>query len=228
MAVHVTVTSHDGTVTVGNVSAIGGVLSVPGAVVLDNFADFSNGADGLAIWFTTTGSPLTVGNVDYSGYVGAGAYSNGTVDGIAAKANGTLIDVSGMKGAPSIVGASGGTAIVDNSGTNAINVGASTKADTILLQDSQTAVHDNGTAITAVQASVDSITGIHTGDVIGFAAGNYASGLGVTGLVPSTQAGASTYANFLAGAETAIHTNGFWLLLGGCQWQHLCGNEPRW
>ncbi len=213
MAVHMVVHSHDGTVSVGNISVSGGLLNTAGPTVLDNFADFSNGSDGLSPWLTLTGtSHATVGSIDYSGYVGAGAYSNGTVDGIAAKAAGTIIDVNTLKGAGSIIGSSGGTAIVDNSGQNAIDVShaaATTKADIILLQDSQTAVSDNGTVVTAPQASVDSIIGIHSGDVIGFAAGNYATGFGLTGAMAPTQGGASTYAIFLATAETYIDTNGY-------------------
>jgi len=209
VAVYVTLDSADGSVSVGTVSATGGLPDKAGTATLDNFAHFSNGADAptVSTWFTAKGSSVTVGGVNYSGYQGVGAYANGVVDGVAANAGGTLIDVDTMKGAASIVGASGGSAIVDNSGQNAINVSATTKADIILLQEVQTNVTDSGGVVTAPQALMDSITGIHAGDVIGFADGNFATGTGLTGTAPPTQAGASTYANFLLNAEIQIDTD---------------------
>jgi hypothetical protein len=187
----VTLDSMDGNVTVGNITVTGGVVEAGGAkVVTDNFSTLSS-------WLTLTNGggsdTTTIGNVDYSGYAGKGDAS-------------TIIDVHTYIGAASIIGSTAGTDITDNSGTNAIDVSHTTKADIINLQDSQSAVSDSGTALTAAQAAVDSIIGIHAGDIVNLV--NHTSqAVDLVGTT-ITNGGAMSYATFLVNAETDLHSGG--------------------
>ena len=144
-------------------------------------------------------SHATVGSIDYSAYVGAGEYCSG-IDGIAAKANGTIIDVDATQGCRQVVRFVRRYGHRRQQRSECHRREPYHKGDIILLQDVRTPVSDSGGVVTAPQASVNSIIGIHTGDVVGFAAGNYGTGFGLTGATPPTQAGASTCANFLAAA----------------------------
>lgn len=191
MLAYVTVDSVDGNVTVGNITVTGGVVEAGGAkVVTDNFST-------LASWLTLTNGggsdTTTIGNVDYSGYAGKGDAS-------------TIIDVHTYIGAASIIGSTAGTDITDNSGTNAIDVSHTTKADIINLQDSQSAVSDSGTALTAAQAAVDSIIGIHAGDVVNLV-NHTTQAVDLVGTT-ITNGGAMSYATFLVNAETDLHSGG--------------------
>lgn len=124
---------------------------------------------------------VTVGNIDYAGYAAA-----------------ATIDASGYTGAGIITGSTGGSAITDNSGTNSMILGNTTMADAITLQDTQNAVTDSGGVITATQSAMDSITGFAVGDTITLAGGIQGAGI--------TQTGPQTWAQFLTGAESAIHS----------------------
>jgi hypothetical protein len=94
-SVDVNVGSATGNVKVGNITVVGDGKS----------EDLGN----LSFLTLTHGASktTTIGNVDYSGYKVA-----------------TTIDVSGFKGAGSIVGTAKGDTIVDNAGTNALTGGA--------------------------------------------------------------------------------------------------------
>jgi hypothetical protein len=115
------------TVTMGNISVSGGDGKA------ENFGNFAANVMG-----GVSGTSITIGNVNYSGY-GAAA----------------TIDVQGFKGAAAITGTAKGDTITDNKGTNALTGG--TGADTF------TFIHAN-TGVTL--ATMDSITdfGNATGD----------------------------------------------------------------
>jgi hypothetical protein len=185
-----------GNINIGNITVSGGVLMKTGTVNSDNLANLTG-------WLHTTagaGKTVTVGNIDYSGYVGLGAYDSGT------NPHGTAIDVQTYTGAGLIKGAQGGSTITDNSGTNAIDLSATAKADNVYLQSSQTAVVDSGTAITATQTAMDSITGIHTGDIIEFSNGT-GGGAAISGSGIVQAGNVGTWATFLLNAETQVTHN---------------------
>jgi len=199
MAVHVDLTSDYGNVTVGNITVSGGALNHAKTAPLDNFNVLTSWLDASA-----ANGKVTVGSIDYSGYVGDGAY-----DTVASttNTNGTLINVSGYLGAASIVGAQGGSTIIDNSGTNAIDLTHSgTNSNLVALQEVQNAVSDSGTAITVTsQSALDSINGWSSADGIALASGSTIEGLTGTTVV---NGGGQSFANFLVNAENAIDVNG--------------------
>jgi len=172
---YVTLSSDMGNVTVGDITVTGGIQD-SGHNAMDNYADLAN-------WLTLaagTGKTVTVGKIDYSGYVSA-----------------DTIDVQNYAGAAIIIGGTKGSTINDNKGTNAINVSAATSGgNDFTFEHSQTAVVDAGGAITAVQTAMDSITGIHAGDTLTLDA-TAGSGL--------AHGGSITWAQFLLNAEHQIH-----------------------
>jgi hypothetical protein len=208
---HVTLDSTDGTVTVGNITVTGGVahsdgLTPPSQVVVDNLAN-------LSAWLTLSGSKVTVGNVDYSGY--------------AAKAT---IDVTAFTGAASIKGSTAGSTITDNKGVNAITFSDTTKADFVYFQDVQTGVKDSGTAITASQTALDSITGWAAGDkltLVHTASGvTTVTGIGGNGtIVQNTPS--QDFATFLTHSEQQIDGAGnsaYVAVIGGNTYVALADN----
>jgi hypothetical protein len=203
--VHVTATSTDGNVTVGNVTVTGGVI--------DKALNQVDNLEALTSWLKlTAGGDITIGNVDYSGYAGAGKAAN-------------LIDVSGFAGAAVIKGSTGGSTITDNDGTNAITLSNTTKADQVILGDVQKAVTDastsDGDLTVTAQSSVDSITGFATGDIITLG-GNGIKGDGVL-----IQNGSSmSWSTFLTNAEHQIDTvghSGYTAIVGGNTYVALGG-----
>lgn len=183
---HVSTTGvSGGAITLGNITVAGGV--VIGGVTQDNLANLTG-------WLNihSASGKVTVGNIDYSGYVGAGDAT-------------TIIDTSAWSGAAQITGSQGGTTIDDNSGQNAINVsGSGTNADNLYFATVQKAVTDaNVSAGTTVQSAVDSVTGFHNGDAIAFTGGLGLTGAGIGSL--GTQTTVQTWADFLSNAAADIH-----------------------
>jgi hypothetical protein len=120
----VSIWSTTGSINIGNITVMGG----DGAA--DNFRSFGSDHDwnadtivdhGDTNWLTTTAGAagVTIAGVDYSAY-GTSAW----------------IDVSGYKGAATIVGSAFGDLITDNIGTNSITGGAG--ADTFTFLDGNT------------------------------------------------------------------------------------------
>ncbi|HSV36330.1 MAG TPA: DUF4214 domain-containing protein [Ramlibacter sp.] len=108
----------DTTVTVGNITVSGGGSAAEDFQVLTN-------------WLTLTGGTSeTIGGVDYSGFNEA-----------------STIDVSGFKGAATVVGSSKADTITDNTGVNAVTGGSG--ADTFVFVDGNTG---------KTEATYDSIT----------------------------------------------------------------------
>jgi hypothetical protein len=176
IAASVNITSTDGTVTVGNITVTGGVT---GANLTDNL-------DVLTTWLNLSGSTVTVGNVDYSGYAAA-----------------STIDVSGYTGVGVLKASKGGSTITDNKSANSIDLTANTtKADAITFQVSQSGVKDSGGAITASQTGLDTITGWAAGDSLTVVGGIKGDG----DLIQNTPS--QTYAQFLANAEAQITVAG--------------------
>jgi len=183
MVAHVTLDSSLGTVTVGNITVTGGVKDAS-VFVADNF-------ESLTTWLSLTGSKVTVGNIDYSGYGGGGFATN-------------IIDAHAYSGAAVIKGSTGGSSIYDNKGVNAITFSDTTKADFAYLQNSQTGVKDSGTAVTATDGALDTITGWASGDKLTLvdktAAVTTITGDGVVVQNTPTQ----DFATFLTHAESQI------------------------
>lgn len=180
MRADMNIASMDGTITIGNISASGGVKDANGHLS-DNFDDLAN----WLVLFTSAPGRITVGNIDYSAYAAS-----------------ATLDVHSWAGAAVISGAKGGGTITDNKGGNAIVLNAAAKADVVHFQSVQGGVVDAGGVVTAAQAALDSITGFGSGDrfdVVGGILGNGA-------LIQNTPA--QTFAQFLVHAENQITKSG--------------------
>jgi hypothetical protein len=155
----VTLQTFVGTITVGNITV--GAGGLPGMAIgnTDNLAVLSD-------WFIVQGTTVTIGNVDYTAYLGD-----------------TVINVSAYSGAGTISGGQGANIIVDNAGTNVIDLGASAaKADVVYLLNDQDAVTDTAGTVTADQTLLDSITGWGAGDTIAL----WDAALGMTDSIDGT------------------------------------------
>lgn len=213
----VTLDAKDGNVTIGNIAVSGGVVEAAGAKALTDHLNIvapseTAGTNWLNVSANGGAGTVTVGNIDYSGYAGNGAWTPATP-------TGTLIDVSTWKGGGDLIGATNGSTIMDNTGTNTLDVSHTTKADFLLFEDHQSWLTDSGGTITAAQTSVDTVIGAHVGDTIFFQHGNGAfvandEGISGAGVV---QNGAISYATFLNNAETQIHggTGAYAATVGG-------------
>jgi hypothetical protein len=149
-----------------------------------------------------------VGNIDYSGYVGIGSWASPSTGII--NAEGTLINASGVTGAGSIVGSQGGTTIFDNSGVNAMDLTHSgSNGNLVLLDEVQKGVTDSGSAITASQSALDSISGWTANDAIilhtdGFTTTGVAVSAVGNGTIDPGSGTAISFSTFLTNAETSI------------------------
>jgi hypothetical protein len=213
---NVTLDSHYGSVSVGNVIVSGGVENNAGTVVLDNLANLTG-------WLHTTvtgTNTVTVGNIDYSGYIGVGATLDQSGD--ATLHGTTMINASGYLGVGSIATAQHGATIFDNSGTNAINLTPSGSHENfIALDEVQKAVNDSSpsTLQATQQSAVDSISGWTNNDAIGLHADGHTttpvalSGSGIEADPTEPQ----SWTGFLSDAETAIHGGeaAFYAYIGG-------------
>jgi len=140
----------------GNNLTVGDITVKGGDGASDNFSTLTNWLD------LNAGGTITIGKVDYSGYTGKSTVTN-------------QIDVSGFKGAGTIIGSAQKDHITDNKGTNTITGGAG--ADTFTFLDTNTG---------KTLATVDTITDFNNagGDKIditpGVIVGNYAEQTGLT------------------------------------------------
>lgn len=180
MSAVVNLTATDGNVTVGNIVVSGGVQ--------DSKGHLSDKLDVLGAWLMPIAGPaghITVGNIDYSAYAAA-----------------AILDVHDWSGAAVISGSRGGGTITDNKGGNAIVLNAAAQADVVHFQAVQAGVADAGGAVTAAQATLDSITGFASGDRFDVAGGIQGNG----SLIQGTPA--QTFAQFLVHAENQITKSG--------------------